>query len=279
VLRGNGLHRITGIDAEGVQFSLEAPQPGGQEREVRISTERPLERDTTLDLRMAVLDYGEPIVLPDGLRVAAPKPIIENAELALPPDLQVSLKPRELPAGIQMSAMVRMRRGKPDASVILKCRNVDAPEIEVPAGGQVKNATLRSIDANTLFLSFDPALWPSGCQLTAALVNGREGRSDPFELGRVVRMPRIDQFQLTDEAVDESSYAGVVTGRDLELVEKAGWDASNGHPVLGLPTPIAGEGHKQSLRLKLPWPSPKPHAPLYIWLRGETEGRATKARY
>jgi len=35
------------------------------------------------------------------------------------------------------------------------------------------------------------------------------------------------------------------------------------------------EGARQTLRVVMPWPSPSPKAPLYLWLRGETAGRAT----
>jgi len=43
--------------------------------------------------------------------------------------------------------------------------------------------------------------------------------------------------------------------------------------------PIVGEGAKQSLKVRLSWPSPAPHAPLFVWFRGEDVGRATKLRY
>ena len=92
-------------------------------------------------------------------------------------------------------------------------------------------------------------------------------------------MPTIESFKLTDETGGEGLYVGVLTGRDLELIEKTGWDAQNGQLVQGLPSAIVGEGNKQSLRVVLPWPSPAPHAPLYIWLRGESDGRATTVRY
>jgi hypothetical protein len=36
---------------------------------------------------------------------------------------------------------------------------------------------------------------------------------------------------------------------------------------------------KQSLKIALPWPSPNPRAPVFIWLPGESEGRTTKTRY
>jgi len=65
-------------------------------------------------------------------------------------------------------------------------------------------------------------------------------------------------------------------GFDLETIERAGWDARAGVGVAELPRPVAGEAARQTLRIAVPWPSPSPKAPLYIWLRGESEGRATK---
>jgi hypothetical protein len=95
----------------------------------------------------------------------------------------------------------------------------------------------------------------------------------------VVRLPRIENFSLTDEKLNAGTYAGILKGQDLETIEKTGWNAGAGFAVRDLPTAVAGAGHQQALRVPLPWPSPAPHAPLYIWLRGETEGRSTRARY
>jgi hypothetical protein len=53
-------------------------------------------------------------------------------------------------------------------------------------------------------------------------------------------------------------------------------DNPDGNVTPELPRPAAGEGSKQTLRIAMPWPSPTPKAPLYVWLRGESEGRATR---
>jgi len=50
-------------------------------------------------------------------------------------------------------------------------------------------------------------------------------------------------------------------------------------PVEAIPAPVPGEHPSQSLRVVLPWPAPAPHAPLYIWLRGESRGRKTSVAY
>jgi hypothetical protein len=68
-------------------------------------------------------------------------------------------------------------------------------------------------------------------------------------------------------------------GSDLDLVERAGWDAQHGLPVDAIPTPVPGEPARQTLRISLPWPAPAPHSPLYVWLRGESEGRKTAITY
>jgi hypothetical protein len=98
-------------------------------------------------------------------------------------------------------------------------------------------------------------------------------------IGRVIRVPRLDKFTLTGEKVGDASYAGAVEGRDLDVIEKAGWDAQNGVPVESIPTPVPGDSARQTLRVVLPWPAPAPHAPLYVWLRGESQGRKTPVTY
>jgi hypothetical protein len=95
----------------------------------------------------------------------------------------------------------------------------------------------------------------------------------------VIRVPHLDKFALTAERVGDSAYAGSLEGRDLDVIEKTGWDVQNGVPVDSIPTPIPGDPTRQTLRVLLPWPAPAPHAPLYIWLRGERQGRKTSVAY
>jgi len=90
----------------------------------------------------------------------------------------------------------------------------------------------------------------------------------------VVRIPRIESFTLSDEKAPEGFY-GTLKGFDLEMIDKTGWNNAMGASVAETPQPVAGEGARQTLRIAMPWPSPSPKAPLFIWLRGETEGRAT----
>jgi hypothetical protein len=93
-------------------------------------------------------------------------------------------------------------------------------------------------------------------------------------MGKVAGLPRIAGFTLTNEQ-KPGGFIGEIQGWDLETIARTGWDSAVGMDVTDLPRPIAGEGAKQALRIAMPWPSPMPKAALYIWLRGETSGRAT----
>jgi hypothetical protein len=73
---------------------------------------------------------------------------------------------------------------------------------------------------------------------------------------------------------------GILKGRDLDVIEKTGWDARNGVRVDYVPEPVPGNNTSlQTIRIAVPWPAPAPHAPLYVWLRGEGEGRQTTLTY
>jgi hypothetical protein len=92
-------------------------------------------------------------------------------------------------------------------------------------------------------------------------------------------VPRIEQFVLTDRKLGDGVYAGTLKGEDLDTIEQAGWDAQHGLPVQSIPDAVAGEPQKQLLQIQLSWPAPAPHAPVFVWLRGEAKGRPTGVKY
>jgi hypothetical protein len=153
-------------------------------------------------------------------------------------------------------------------------------EVSLVSGEKTDSAELDVTGEGSLFLSFDPAvIGDSGCRLTVKIIEPETGMSDPFVLGRVIRLPQISDFMVTDEKVDDSSYAASLTGRDLQLIEKTGWGTAAGESVQGIPTPVAGSRREQTLKIAVAWPPPSPRAPLYIWLRGENQARKTNAKY
>ena len=58
--------------------------------------------------------------------------------------------------------------------------------------------------------------------MAATIILDPEGRSDRFVLGLVIRIPRLEKFTLTTEKIGDSSYAGILEGRDLDVIEKVG---------------------------------------------------------
>jgi hypothetical protein len=279
VLEGDGLDRITAVTANGLQFELDSAENAAKRRGVTIRQSEPLKQGTVLDVSLSIRDYAQPIVLSDALNVAAARPRIRSANASLPADLPIALRTGELPAGIQIGVMLDVSEAGSEPAVRLGCKDNRTEVVRVGAGSEKNRVKLSAMQEHTLFLSLDPGFWPTGCQITAVLEKRGAGDSEPFELGRVLRLPQVEKFELTDEALGDGSYVGILIGRDLELIGRTGWEAKAGHDVLGLPSPISGEGNRQSLRIRVPWPSPTPRAPLFVWFRGEQEGRATKVRF
>ena len=279
VLRGEHLERIEKIDAGPLKVKLGPVRADGDERQATIELPPDMHQGATYPFQVSAHQYATPFRIPDALLLAGPRTRIVDVKMALPGDLEVALRPGELPAGVFLSAMTHVQNASANASMRLFCKSGDATEVTVRVGEQNTSAKLQAVGQDTLFLSFDPGTWVAGCTLMAALQDTGEEASAPYRLGRVVRVPRIEGLRLTDESAGDGAYFGVLTGHDLEMVAKVGWDATNGTPVPGLPTPIAGESNKQSLKVALPWPSPAPHSPIFVWLRGDKDGRATTVKY
>jgi hypothetical protein len=274
-IRGSGLDRIERIETAGA--SVELGKPGATARVVFVQLGEKAREGDVLEIALRVEGMHAPLEIPVGVEVAGPRPRITGMERSLPDELGVAIRPGELPAGSFVSFSLRTANVEGPPALRLGCGEGD-PVLTLHVGEKRSEAKLDSAGRGVLFLSVDPSVvGRPGCILMSS-VEAAPGLSDRHELGRVVRLPHIESFTLTDEKVGGSAYAGILTGQDLELIERAGWDATTGLPVESLPRPVAGEGQRQMLKIALPWPSPAPHAPVYIWLRGESEGRATKAR-
>jgi hypothetical protein len=273
VLRGEHLDSVTKLEAAKASIDL---GPGtSSERKLTLHMQADLQAGTREDLKVYVKDMAQPLVLRDAIQVVGPRPRILESKVSTPEGMEVSLHPGELPSGYFLSTMLKVKNVEPGSSVRLGCTAGTSTEVGVRIGEQLSGASLQQLAPDQLFLSFDSSAWPSGCIVTARIDSGTDGQSEPFQLGRIVRVPKIENFRLTSEEVAPGFYVGVLTGQNLETIERTGWEAAHGNSVLGLPTPLPGEGQKQSLKIKLPWPSPAPHAPLYFWLRGTKQALAT----
>jgi hypothetical protein len=285
-LQGSGLERIEAVtsDAGEIEGGFKESAWSG-----RIKLKPGVAVGTTFAVSLKVRGLTTPLVVPDAIRILGPRPVITAARKSIPATLGLAVHHDELPAGVAAGLSLEIREYHDPAGGGATAR----PRVELgcKSGGLRKSLTLSPDDRapgaeltvaapGMLFLAIDPAsVGYPGCVLTATVDVEPEGRSDPFVIGRVVRMPRLEQFILTNEQIDPSTYAGTLKGRDLDVIEKTGWDPQHGIAVDSVPTPVPGEPGLQTMRIALSWPAPAPHAPLYIWLRGETEGRKTSASY
>jgi len=282
-LEGSDLERIEWIKAEGIEWEFlpKKTLPGrapSSKRDGLLRLKQRFQKGDSIALSMKIEGINEPLQFPAGLTVAGPRPRIVGVNRSFPAESSASLRDGEIPGGFAVSFGIQTERVESAPSLDLSCSaNGKSSSLVLKPGDRRENAKLDLAGDGLLFLSLDPGLFGfSGCRLSAAVATEAAGRSDPYLLGEVIRVPRIERFRLTEESVGKSSYLGILTGRELQTIEKAGWNPDQGFPVVGIPTPIPGEATKQTLKIALPWPSPSPRAPLYVWLRGETQGRATQ---
>jgi len=275
LLRGVGLEKIRQIEGTGLEVMLDPPTPGKAERGIVVEVRNGAAPHTRVDLALQVEGSSRKRKVAEAFEVVGLRPRMTGMRTSVPEGLGTSLRQDELPAGSFVS--FALTTDGPIAAVRLEC---DRLVRAVRAGERDKDASLSATGANTWFLSVDPAVFGNGgCQAKGRVENLEGLESEPFDLGRPVRLPRLDAITFSGEQLADGAYAAVLTGQDLELIERTGWAGGNGSPVTTLPSPVAGEARKQSLRVAMPWPSPAPKAVVHVWLRGETEPRTTTVRY
>jgi len=214
--------------------------------------------------------------------VAGPRPKILSVDESLPKGGTVTLQAGEIPAGSAVSFAIHTANVDVRPALQLACVGADndAKPLELAPGDMQGSTQLDFAGEGVLFLSLDPgSVGQSGCKLAATVETSDTGDSDPYILGRVVRLPQIDKFSLSDQKAGRTLYEGFLTGQNLQMIARTGWNASTGYSVVGIPTPVPGSPQEQTLKIQLAWPPPSPGAPVYIWLRGEDQGRKTSAAY
>ena len=151
----------------------------------------------------------------------------------------MALRDGEIPAWSWVSYALRVEPAGANASLTVQCADPSATvqPLKLHVGEKQANAQLVAAGGDTLFLSLDPgAVGQSGCTLTALMETEDLGKSDPFTLGKVVRLPRIESFAMTDEKSADGFYA-VLKGFDLETIDKTDWAGGTGVAVAGVAAP------------------------------------------
>jgi hypothetical protein len=280
LLRGTGLDRIGGIEAAGMEWELSPPSPRDERQ--RVATVRLLESPTRGDKRdiaLRVTGLNQALSVSSAVEIAGPRPALMSVEKSFPDEVGVALYEGEIPAGLVASFALRIRHLDLRSGIELRSGG-EAAGVSLRPGERKGTAKLDFAGDDVLFLSLDPGtMAASGTILEVVVHSELTGRSEPYGLGRVTRLPRIEKFTLLDERINDELYAGLLTGEELQTIEKVGWDSEKGYPVQSIPSPMAGAPQKQTLRIGLPWPAPSPRAPVYVWLHGESKGRATRTRF
>ena len=280
VLHGTGLDRIEKISADDAQITL-GESESGDKRTVTVTLKPEVKAGTLLTLRIEVRNFEEPVSVPDAFLVAGPKPAITTVRESPQGNLGIELNPGEMAANSLVSFEIGVLHAPAVSAVNLSCEDSPGSSLlNIKMGEAKEEVKLTQESPNMLFLLFRPeTVGQPGCAVMATLITPKSGQSEQRKVGAIVLLPKIDSFRLTNEKAGDAAYFAVLEGHDLENIAEVGWDAQNGTPVETIPSPAAGPGNKESLRVAIPWPAPAPHAPLYVWLRGEERGRLTSAQY
>lgn len=281
-LHGSGLDRIqqiSAVDHDDLKFEL-GDAGDGDARNVTVKLTPGIKPGTLLSLKMNVENFEQPVSADDVFRITGPKPSISSVRESVQQAPGVAAHPDEIGANSLVSFEMNVAHAPVISEVDLSCENSESSPLKIKPGDAKDDLKVTQESADTLFVAFRPrSVGPPGCGVLIRLVTAKNGTSDPRKLGTIVLLPQIDSFNITGDKAGDSSWFGTLEGRDLEGITKIGWDASQGTAVDAIPSPVAGPGNRETLRVAVPWPAPSPHAPLYIWLRGESQGRQTSAKY
>lgn len=284
-LHGTELDHIVRITSEDAVWTLAPPisnSTGSAERQATIHLNPEAKKGALLSAKLFVEGMGEPLDIAGLLRVAGPRPKILSARKSFAAAEGVELREKEIPASSEVSFAIDGEHFDSRARLHLECESPeDTLQDLTLSPGERKGANeLDAAGDGMLFLSLNAGdIGQSGCVLMVTLTDAESGTSDAYSLGRVIRLPQIDKFSLTDEKLGDSLYAGILTGQDLQTITKTGWDAKTSWSVQGIPTPVPGQPQEQTLKIAMPWPPPAPHSLLYVWLSGETGARVTSIKY
>ena len=280
-MQGTGLERIEAASSEAGEITRTQASSGWSGE---IALKAGLVKGQKFPLLLKVKGLDSPLTVPDAIEIVGPRPGILSVQKSHTGALGLEIGAEELPAGTAAGLVLTVKhlQGAVRPRLELGCETGELRQLLTLSAGETSGGTsLTFAGPGALYLSVDPGVVGyAGCRLEATVILDPEGRSDPLVLGQVIRVPRLDKFTLSTEKIGDSSYAGILEGRDLDVIERAGWDAQHGVQVESIPTPVPGDSSsRQTLRVVLPWPAPGPHAPLYVWLRGEQAGRKTSVTY
>lgn len=274
VLKGQHLGLLARLEAPGANLQLDSTSNDDSKRDLTVQLTSGAKPGSAFAVSAYLKDHTEPLVLPDALKITGPLPLIASSRLSLPNNFPINLNANEFPAGSTLTVMLDVKNVGPRSILRVSCEGDTESQSDIAIGEQNDKWSLQQLLADQLFLSFDTSKLPAGCLVQAVLDSRSSGHSEPYVLAHIIQFPRIDQLSPTAEETLDARRIYQLSGSNLEMVERAGWDQLTSYDITGLPAPIAGEGRRQVLRISLPDP-PTPTSNLYVWLRGDRLGRGT----
>jgi len=272
-LKGERLDLLNKLEVARGTAELGTVSCGHTERKLTLHMAPDIAAGTGLAIKAYIQDRSQPLTLADAVRIVGPRPRITELRVYQPAQQDVQLDSGELPGGMYLSGMMRVEHLQSNSEVRLGCREPAGALVALRLGERSGPLSLQQLAPDQVFLSFDTGVWLNGCQLEATVANGSEGDSEPYSLGRIVRVPEIEKFEASEGGRGGEFNASLI-GQNLETIEKTGWSTNEGETVAGLPLPLPGQGQKQVLQIHIA-PPPTRHAELYVWLRGESKPRPT----
>ncbi|MGH9475677.1 MAG: hypothetical protein ACRD1C_05030 [Terriglobales bacterium] len=282
-LRGAHLERIARMSSPGAKLGLSpppriVPADGLDRRVATVALNPDAQAGQRLPVRVYVVGSADPLTLPDALHVLGPRPQIGGLNRSVNAGETVALLPGELPADATVNFAFNILHPPPLLKIRLRCQS---PEEQIEALSLRPNQTADGAELDAggsgqFYLAAVPGkIGAPGCNLQLVVPDAANGDSAPFSLGRVVLLPHIHSVTLSNQSPTPGEFSGELSGDNLQLIAKTGWNATTGVPVTSVPMRVSATAPTQTLAIVMPWPPPSPHAPLYIWLRGEAQGRAT----
>ena len=274
VLKGQRLEQVSRLEAPGAVIDLGTANADETERNVTVELKSALQPGTELPVKAYINGRSAPLTFPDALEVIGPLPVITSAKLSLLTGMAIAVRQDEFPSGYTFNALLDVKNIEGKSVLRFGCADGAGEHTDLRIGEQGSGWSLTQLSPDQLFVAFDTTGLPADCVLQAVIDNRAKGTSKPFTLAHIVRVPHIDSFTVADASSQNGTRQYQLTGENLELIEKLGWDEKNEIAVAGLPVPLRGPGLKQSIQTPLVDP-PSSDAVVYVWLRGDKQGRAT----
>ena len=274
VLKGERLELVRKLEVPEAILNLGPRGTNQTERSLTVELKSSPHPGTALPVTAYIEDRSQPLTFPGAFEVTRALPVIASARLSLPEGMEITVNSDEFPAGYTLNAELEVRNVERQSILRLGCADGVGQHAILHIGEQTAGWSLQQLSPERLFLAFDTSGLPSGCSLQAMIDGGRDDGSQAFTLANILRVPQIDSVTVADSPSQNGMRQYQLTGKDLELIQKVGWDRSKGLDVSGPPVPLPGPGLKQSIQMNLPDP-PTPEGLLFVWLWGDNLGRGT----